>query len=232
MKDKYRVASKGKLPTLWPYVESPASDTARNIFCSADTADDAGRRIVRSQLETVLNGYNIPLYKAIIRKLCTKGTDEECDTLVLETMSEKTEGWVEAATEVQEIVDGSLRTASVAEGFEIKVEIRNPDLMYRDVSSIVRDKPAKEEFDGFEELVLEALTTIIPEDWTRLSFRMRGPTYQGGDRKPTIMIWVRPGSRQCWSETERKIEEVVCAVASEDFVACLEILSGGVAVFL
>jgi hypothetical protein len=190
----------------------------------SDEANEIANSL-RSRYERILQDYGVHVYTTGVQVLVPKdNTYRSRDTLIIYTYDEDSQRWKEAATEIQEILDKALeeRTAKI----EIRVEIRNPDKMYRDTSSIIRPGTTiHEACMKVESIVHEQVKKSCPDHWTTISYWMRGPAEEEY-RKPTVIVTVTPRSRNLWGGFEDQIIEAVESVGPLDVQLYVEILPG------
>jgi hypothetical protein len=193
----------------------------------SDEANEIANSL-RSRYERILQDYGIHVHTTGVQVLVPKDdTYRSRDTLIIYTYDEDSQRWKEAATEIQEILDKALeeRTAKI----EIRVEIRNPDKMYRDTSSIIRPGTTiHEACMKVESAVYKVVKKSCPNDWTSISYWMRGPSCarDDKDRKPTVIVTVTPRTTSLWWFVEDQVVEAVDSVGPLGVDLYVEILPG------
>ncbi|ELR03788.1 hypothetical protein GMDG_01317 [Pseudogymnoascus destructans 20631-21] len=192
-KDDFRAAPEGKFALPWPYDRSRPSPEAVNV---AGSIEDACRAI--------LQDHRISLYHMQVQGLSPRGMFRPQDTLVISTHDEDANNWKAAATMVQ------LRLDEASPDVKIRVEIRNEQKKYRDVSSIIiPHTPAHITCQEAEPIIYKDVKKNCAGLWTTISYHMRGPPEQTQHRQPTVIISMAPGSRSIWDLVEAKIRNGV-----------------------
>lgn len=188
-KDEFRAAPEGKFALTWPYDWSRPSPEAVKV---AGSMEDSCRAI--------LQDHGIALYHMQMQGLSPRGMFRPQDTLVLSTHADDTSNWKAAATIVQQRLD------EISPEAKIRVEIRNEDKRYRDVSSIIiPNTPAHIACQEAEPIIYEEVQKNCPGLWTTISYHMRGPPEQTEDRQPTVIISMTPKARSIWDLVETNI---------------------------
>lgn len=151
--------------------------------------------------------------------------DTAKDTLVISTSNTNTTQWKEAATHIYDM----LEKVAAPTGIKMEVEIQNPNEMYSDSSSPIRDDICR-----VHGIVDPALTAEVEKNcgpsWTRIAYhcrKRRFPENREDPGQPTILIFVNPGPMAVWGQIEericRAIEESPCP---DNVEIALEILIG------
>jgi hypothetical protein len=214
LKDPYRAAPENKIPVPLPHETTRASPMAEKIL---DELDDPIREVLKECGVKVV-------FHMRAERLWQRGFPERAkDTVIITTHDTDAVRWKAAAQCVFEIVQ---ERASPA-GLQMRVEIRNPELMYNDESEIVRrDTPALRTFQLIEPYV-EAQVEKHSVQWTSIAYHNRHRRFQSTPLTPTVIIFVRPGSRHIWSLVEEQIrKEIVSVSVPDDVEVNVEILPG------
>jgi hypothetical protein len=136
----------------------------------------------------------------------TKGLENTKDTLIILCFDDDPSNWKAAAQQLYEVVENAAPTLAN----QFRVEIRNERRMYRDTSTaIIRNTDVHQALLVVQPLVEEAVRMACPDSWSSISYHMRGPRDQEGDRKPTVMVMIKPGTRHIWDLVEQKIDEAL-----------------------
>jgi hypothetical protein len=84
---------------------------------------------------------------------------------------------------------------------EIKIEIRNQNKGYFDVSyCLPDDKQLLGAIKDVKEKVSKLVKNQLPEVWTSIAYHMRGPKDSTNLRKPTVLVFCKPGSRHFFAK--------------------------------
>jgi hypothetical protein len=219
-KDPYRVAPRPRnlIPVPWPYDIFRPSDEAAEIV-------DA----LRNDYKKVLADYTINLQEARVLGLSLRGHPQTRDILIINTHDEHPLIWKLAATDIQKILDDEISRRTSGLKRKLRVEIRNHDKMYRDVSCTIKpDSLAHKACMQVEDAVYKQVTKSCPGQWRAISYHMRGPAGQMCDRKPTIMVRIAPGARSVWAFVERQIIAAVESASDLSVELHVELLPGRV----
>jgi hypothetical protein len=212
-KDPFRAAPGNKIPFPWPYQFSRPSSQARDLLESLE-----------NEYKKVLQDNNIQLRHTAVMSLCRKGEhDPPRDTLLIFSEDIDTKNWKGAATEIQEIIDRASRKLNGNP--TIRVEIRNEDMMYKDVSSIIKPQTVEQRACmEIEDAVQEQVKRSCPGDWTFIGYFMRGKTGQmETSRKLTLIVGIKPRKRSLWGVVEEQIDEAVKSVKKSDIDIHIEL---------
>jgi len=92
----------------------------------------------------------------------------------------------------------------------MRVEIRNPKLMYFDESEIVRrDTPALRTFQRIKPYVEAVVRQNCSTLWTSIAYHNRHPKGQETDLTLTVIIFVKLGSIYLWSLVEEEMRKEI-----------------------
>jgi hypothetical protein len=218
-KDPFRVASGNKIPCPWPYVIHRPSTQARDLL---------EVQALESEYKKVLEDNNVRLHHTSIMALSRKGESETPrDTLVIYSEDMDTRGWKGAATIIQEIVDRAARR--VNGNLAIRVELRNDNMMYRDISSIIRPgTPEQFACMDIEESVYEEVKRSCPGDWNSICYFMRGPRGQTKGLKLTLVVGIMPRKRNQWGWVEERISDALQSFKNKEIEIHIELIPGWV----
>lgn len=117
-KDIYRVAAGNDIAEPWPISSSRPSKEAETLYSRHAT-----------DVDSILAKHHIRNRDIRVQAIGSRGYGRanETDTLVITTRDADVSEWKTAATEIQSLLQRQPR-----------VEIRNDDLMYCDVSNVIR----------------------------------------------------------------------------------------------
>ncbi|KAI9050539.1 hypothetical protein LZ554_005700 [Drepanopeziza brunnea f. sp. 'monogermtubi'] len=203
-RDPYRVVANPRYPLPWPYHVHKASSDGDDIF-------DA----VAPRIHSILQAHGITPYTEILKSSSPKFTkSKERDHLLIYTKDENNETWNDAATAIQEMIDREISMSRPPKGeYRMRVEIRNHALMLRDTSSAVHQ--GTKEFTALEmtqNVVAEFVQNHIPQEWTSVSWVMRGSPENYDNRIPTVLVAVKQRSIHHWeiheNQMRKKIEDI------------------------
>jgi hypothetical protein len=155
--------------------------------------------------------------------------DKNQEFIVIYTSSENNDRWKDAAAKISDAIsEPTLRL-----GITLKVEIRNSNKMYQDISSAPqKDMECFPVLEAVQSEVEEQVLKRYPDIWTTIGCRMRGPRGQLADRIPTIIITTNPRQMAYWVEITRYLEiaiQVTLADLGSNIKIGLEVSIGGVA---
>jgi hypothetical protein len=213
-KDPFRVAPGSKIPCPWPYEIHRASNRAQVLLESLE-----------NDIKKVLRENNIQLHLTRVMALSRKGEGETPrDTLILISEDDDTRDWKGAVTIIGEMVDNAARKLNGSP--KIRVEIRNEDLMYRDISYVI--KPQTVEHRAcmeIEDLIFDQVKKSCPGDWTSICYFMRGTKDQTeASRKLTLVVGIKPRQRSLWGFVEEQVANVVQSLKKSDINIHIELL--------
>jgi hypothetical protein len=213
-KDQFRVAPALKIPCPWPYEIHRASNQAQELLESLENA-----------IKKVLRENNVQLHYTRTMALCRKGEgDTPLDTLILVSEDDDTRNWKAAVTIIGEMIDNAARKLNGSP--TIRVEIRNEDLMYRDISYVI--KPETVEHRAcmeLEDLVFDQVKKSCPSDWTSICYFMRGrKDHTEASRKLTLVVGIKPRQRSLWAFVEEQIGDAVQSLKKSDVDIYIELL--------
>jgi hypothetical protein len=211
-KDPFRQAPSNEIPVPYPFDNHPASQEVHDIVKSK-----------RRSYEKVLEEFSITLRQVSVQTLNRRGfPSKKKNMLIILTRDENTECWEQAATVIQGVIENAAGPA----GLKIGVEIRNQEKMYFDASSIIRpDTDIHRALMQVQPIVSAQVKKSCPGYWKTIEYHMRGPRLRASDRKPTVIITVKPGTRHLWQTVESQIEEAIKSV-NLDLEINLEIMPG------
>ncbi|KAF4625898.1 hypothetical protein G7Y89_g12266 [Cudoniella acicularis] len=213
MKDPHRAAPVGKIATPWPITETRPSPEARKF------ANE-----IQKQIEEILANFVVKFETIKIRNVAARGLSNFRTTMIIITDDTDTENWVAAATTVQMIIDEVIKARGT--GLKIGVEIRNPALMYQDVSRIIRSDTAEyKALIAVQKETIAKVKEVCPGVWTSVTF-FRRVNLLDGTAKPTVVVTVEPRSRHFWSAIEKEIETTITKSNNTGTELYLEILPG------
>jgi hypothetical protein len=211
-KDPFRQAPSNEIPVPYPFDNHPASQEVHDIVESK-----------RRSYEKVLEEFSITLRQVSVQTLNRRGfPSKKKNMLIILTRDENTGYWEQAATVIQGVIENAAGPA----GLKIGVEIRNQEKMYFDASSIIRpDTAIHRALMQVQPIVSAQVEKSCPGYWKTIEYHMRGPRLRASDRKPTVIITVKPGTRHLWQTVESQIEEAIKSV-NLDLEINLEIMPG------
>lgn len=209
-KDPYRQADGSEIPTPWPFVTSASSAKGEKVL-----------QELQEILEDILSRYKIDRPTLRVYTLAVKGFPATAkDTLIVSTLDTNPENFKEAATNIGNIV----KAAADRQGIEMRIEVRNPQLMYRDVSSII--PPNSEAFRALEPLqktIEDAVVGFLGDRARTIFYHMRGPPESQSSR-PTILIGVEPRTRYAFTLAESNIEKTLLSKGNSEMEITIEII--------
>lgn len=128
-----------------------------------------------------------------------------------------------AASDIYQMVE----TAAASAHIEMRIEIQNPEKMYQDVSHFVRDEATLDTMTKIQPIVKHTVMEHCPGKWTSIAYHNRGPRYGNIDQRPTVVVFITPGSIYSWEQFEERIFNVVQSARLPDEVELsVEILPG------
>lgn len=204
-KDQFRKVSGKKPPTIWPFDQSPCPPEIHEFMRSKE----AGYEKILKEC-----GININYASAQVLNRRQFRT-EKFETFVIATKDENSDDWQQAADRVKLFLIESARVSGIKGISETRlkvldVEIRNPDRMYRDVSTVIPGNThLQRTILESESQVFERVKKVFSGTLVSVGYAMRGPKEQTADRKPTLMIAVRPGTKSLFLFDESKIERLI-----------------------
>jgi hypothetical protein len=180
---------------------------------------------LENDIKKVLRENNIQLHLTRVMALSRKGEGETPrDTLILISEDDDTRDWKGAVTIIGEMVDNAARKLNGSP--KIRVEIRNEDLMYRDISYVI--KPQTVEHRAcmeIEDLIFDQVKKSCPGDWTSICYFMRGTKDQTeASRKLTLVVGIKPRQRSLWGFVEEQVANVVQSLKKSDINIHIELL--------
>lgn len=158
------------------------------------------------------------MHRISAQALNTKGIANVKDTLIILTFDDDPSSWKAAAHQVYAVLEDVVahKVYEAVEYFQapppnqFRVEIRNERRMYRDTSSAIRaNTDALQALMAVQPLVEEAIKTTCPNAWRSIGYHMRGPRDQEEDRKATVRVMIKPGTRFRWDLVEQKLDEAL-----------------------
>ncbi|KFX89541.1 hypothetical protein O988_08599 [Pseudogymnoascus sp. VKM F-3808] len=198
-KDTYRVAPNDEFALPWSWNIYKASHSGEEIF---------GQLQVR--IRRVLESYGITIQEISIHTLVSKGPPREPkDAIIIKTHDESNATWKNAVSKIyNEIVEPAATSAQL----QMRVEIQNDDLMYKDYSHALQDDDAVEILERAQPLVIDAVKESCQGMWSSISFHERGLAPHDSKNKPSVVVIIRPGSVNAWGAFEEKIVGIVESV--------------------
>ncbi|KFY07117.1 hypothetical protein V492_07433 [Pseudogymnoascus sp. VKM F-4246] len=220
-KDAYRVAPYNKIPVPWPLVMHSTSQAGRMVL------DD-----IYEGIRKVLASHNITTSGMSTYNLSARDTPRKSKhTVVIETRDEPNDSWKMAATEIYELAE----SAAAVYQIEMRVEIRNAAKMSRNVSELVKDDSTINTITRIRPSIVAAVKQYCPGKWTSIAYHARGVQpwssaqswIDSSERKPTVIVFVKPGTKYAWADFEKTIADVVrSATFQGEASISLEILPG------
>ncbi len=214
-KDGYRIAPSGKIPLPWPYSHGMASKTAKQM-----------EDIFQTTIKEILDKYNIRRSSIRVLKMWRRGMESTSkDTMVVSTDDTDTTTWPLAADDIY----NAILTWATEASLQFRVEIRNQNLMYTDVSTaLLHDNNVEEVISRIEPLILAKVKSLIPEAWRSVTAHGRQPLnvpYRDkGSNVPTVIVLVHIGAKSVWELVEDQLRGVVQDVTPSHMNISLEIL--------
>lgn len=149
------------------------------------------------------------------------------DTMVISTDDTDTTMWPLAADDIYNAILPWATEASL----QFRVEIRNHNLMYTDISTApLHDKDVEEVMSRIEPLILAKVKSLIPEAWRSVTDHGRqplnAPRGDKGSNIPTVIVLVHIGAKCVWGLVEDQLRRVVEDVTPSNMNISLEILPG------
>ncbi|KFY30485.1 hypothetical protein V494_08146 [Pseudogymnoascus sp. VKM F-4513 (FW-928)] len=220
-KDPYRVAS-NNIPVGWPWLCARASEAA----------NDLGDQLYEP-IQKVLSDYNISGGCAKNYNFAPRYTPEDAHYICLiRTRDEFNASWRKAA---DEIYNDIIEPAATAVGIKMTVEICNEDKMYKDASSLITDDSTINTITRIRPCIVAAVKQHCPGKWTSIAYHAREVQpwsssqswIDSSERKPTVIVFVKPGTNHAWAEFEKTIADVIrSATFQGEASISLEILPG------
>ncbi|OBT70669.1 hypothetical protein VF21_10319 [Pseudogymnoascus sp. 05NY08] len=227
-KDRFRVAPTNKIPVSWPHDDKTRSFTDRQgVF------DDA----LEDSTRDALKKFGIECRRTDVKKLTQRGFPEaEERTVVIQTRETQTDTtrWQEAVDCINEIINDAAAQAGTTMG----VELESPYQWYYDISSAISPGTSIHKASLQIEHVVEAeVRKSCSGLWKSIAYHNRqhkladsaniGFPSLTGVVKPTVIVFVTPGSMAHWGEVEAQIRRAIEAIRFEgDVEIALEILPG------
>ena len=190
-KDAYRVAPTYQITTPWPFRQGPPTTVGEDVFANEEIT-----------IRGLLNDLKVEPASIVMRSIWPKGAQAEAqDCLIVDTKDEQPITWVKAAVEIHRLL---MKTNLKSQPF--KVEIRNTNKMYADVSSALHND---ESLLGYIADVKNELKKVInqklPNAWASLAFHMRSGKFNHGEERPTAIVYVKPGSKFRFASIEQQL---------------------------
>lgn len=205
-KDPYRVSG-DELPVPWPWI-------CGRVSCSADDLFDQ----LEERIRKVLSDYNItPWIMGAYNKAARVTPEDARDVILIRTRDKCNISWKKAVSEIYYRI---VEPAAAAAGIKTGVEICNEDKMYMDASSFIKDDAVINAIAKTQPFVLDAVMGHCPGKWTSITYHNRGALHYDSEKKPTVIIFIRPGAIHAWGELEEKI---ISAIQSAPFAGEIEI---------
>ncbi|KAL2062108.1 hypothetical protein VTL71DRAFT_6374 [Oculimacula yallundae] len=226
-KDHFRVVAGSGYATVWPFDKKmDVSSDTRQIIDS-----------IREAYREVLQRHGIILQNEILQSISPRGPYKRYkDTLILESHDEDSSTWHSAADEIQTLIDEAVHTQiedgaivqPLSEGenaaqkkgkiLPIRVELRNPHLMYCDGSRAVRTyMPGYAALLRTQDTVTEKAEELCKGQLSSITWVMRGPFDVNDEAMliPTVMVAVRADQRGRWGFMEEELRKTVEKVLEE-----------------
>jgi hypothetical protein len=185
-KEGYRIAPSGKIPLPWPYSHGMASKTAKQM-----------EDIFQTTIKDILDRYNITPSSIQALKMWRRGMESTSkDTMVVSTDDTDTTMWPLAADDIYNAILPWVTEASL----QFRVEIRNQNLMYTDISTApLHDKDVEEVMSRIEPLILAKVKSLILEAWRSVTAHGRqplnAPRGDKGSNITTVIVLVHIGAK-------------------------------------
>ncbi|KFY30486.1 hypothetical protein V494_08147 [Pseudogymnoascus sp. VKM F-4513 (FW-928)] len=109
---------------------------------------------------------------------------------------------------------------------EMRVEIRNEEKMYKDVSHIIRDHDTVETLKKVQPLVLAATVEFCSGKWSSIAYHNRGLAPRDSEKKVSVVVFVKPGSVDAWGVFQKIMDVIESAISLEDADIYVEIQPG------
>lgn len=196
-KDPYRVAPANKIPVPWRWDIKKASDSSEDIFARLD-----------ERIRGVLESHGITIHNIGVHNLASRYPLQTAkDTIIISTHDEPDVSWKKAASE---IYYGIIEPAAIAAQIQMRVEIRNEEKMYKNVSHIIRDDDVVEILERIQPLVNDAVKEFCVGKWSSIAYHDRGLERhgfepRGTEDKVSVIVFIRPGSVDAWEVVEGKV---------------------------
>ncbi|OBT46163.1 hypothetical protein VE00_02852 [Pseudogymnoascus sp. WSF 3629] len=175
------------------------------------------------------SSFGIPCTSISAMKVWERGLPSTArDTLIISTSSTDTTRWREAVDYIYEMVE----VAAGSAGMEMGVELRNPGEMYDDFSRPIRGDEVSRALDAVQPVVTAEAEKGCRRMFTSIAYHCRKRRVDAENRedtgRPSILVYVNPGSRARWGEVEERIARAVEGVVWDggDVEVELEILMG------
>ncbi|OAF57723.1 hypothetical protein VC83_05630 [Pseudogymnoascus destructans] len=149
--------------------------------------------------------------------------DKAKDIILIRTQDEFNASWKMAASEIYEMVE----TEATSSQIQMRVEIRNEEKMYWDVSDFIRDDAAVNTITRIQPSVLAAVEQYCPGKWTSIAYHNRRAPFYNSEKKITAIVFIEPGTIYAWQDFEEVIANVIRSTTFNGEVAIsIEILPG------
>ncbi|KAL2071118.1 hypothetical protein VTL71DRAFT_12353 [Oculimacula yallundae] len=224
-KDPYRVAPPGEIPIPWPFRACPFPNNREEI-----------EPAIQDECCNICAEYNITTRPADINTYRRKGSLTPVTCLVIETRDIDTTHWQAAAAKLRNLVQED--RFRLPNGDVLKVEIRNGARMYADYSTCLpSDENLKRYLEEIEPKLIGLAKETLYSKCTSIAYHMRGSldTYRFDSSipcdyltppRPTVIIYVKPGTTCVFEEVETKFQKVMDSPNFPDMAMDLEILPG------
>ncbi|ELR09987.1 hypothetical protein VC83_06386 [Pseudogymnoascus destructans] len=211
-KDAFRVAPTLKLPIPMPY------DSKR---CSAKVRDIT--EVLFDSIIEAAGTFGISCQTIEVHHMWQRGFPQTAgDTIILSTLDVIATRWEAAANYILGMVEEAVVD------IEFRIEIRNPDLMYSDISMPIRDREVCKVLTEIAPPFEAEVERSCPSLWTSIAChsRRRYDAYEDPGNA-TIVLFIEPKSVSLWGLIEERLREVMESVQSaREFNISLEILPG------
>ncbi|EKD20604.1 hypothetical protein MBM_01286 [Drepanopeziza brunnea f. sp. 'multigermtubi' MB_m1] len=184
---------------IGPYDQSRASNDGIDIS-----------KIVETGVDQILRNSGISFTSFSVLSLWPKfNLAKKRDHLLLYTNNEDYDNWYDAANAIQSLLDQQIALSN-KQDYRLWVEIRNYKLMLKDTSSAVRRGTiACEVLKMTQDLVMQSVEILFPNQFTSVSWVLRGAADNFNHRTPTVLITVEPRSSQLWDSHEESIRSAI-----------------------
>ncbi|ELR05087.1 hypothetical protein VC83_00172 [Pseudogymnoascus destructans] len=211
-KDAFRVAPTLKLPTPEPCDSKRCSEKVRDIT-----------EMLFGDIIEAAETFGISCQTIEVYHMWQRGLPQTAkDTIILSTLDIDTARWEAAANHILGMVE------EVVVDIKFRVEIRNPDLMYSDISMPIRDDEVCKILKEIAPAIKAEVERSCPNLWTSIAYHSRRRYDVHDDPgNATIMLFIEPKSVSLWGLIEERLQEAIESVQSaRQFNISLEILPG------
>ncbi|KAK6580857.1 hypothetical protein PZA11_006345 [Diplocarpon coronariae] len=180
---------------------------------------------MKSQFQSIVEEYGIRSERIDMHSIAQKEKEEtRRDCLIIETKDQDVSNWSNAANQLQTVLSETTLTPGT-----FQVEIRNPDLFYADRSSILPDDPDLIScIQAIRDQVLQMALRKLGKNCTSIGYHSRKAKWDKSPAKPSVLIFVRPGTLAVWEDVERSLLQAIRGDEFPEITLSLEILVGEV----